>query len=142
MLAQAGSSSEIDVSAYEPLEVLLPQHLASFFDENGYSSTSALEQRGNARLRIRTEAKIQFVYTPPAFHRNVKFATVLVSDLSRSGVCILFHEQIYPEEQFKLILQGRMLHYVAVRCRREGKLCYQTGARLLALDRALDEPAD
>ncbi|MCA9131992.1 MAG: hypothetical protein KDA45_02510, partial [Planctomycetales bacterium] len=66
--------------------------------------------------------------------RDKRNGKVLIKDLSRSGIGILYHQQLYPEEQFQVRFQGRLLHALVVRCRRLGPLCYETGGRIVALE--------
>ena len=50
------------------------------------------------------------------------------------GIGILFHEQIFPEEKFDISFQGRIIHVIAVRCRRLCDACYEIGGRIESLE--------
>lgn len=116
------------------LSVRLPPEMSKFFDESGYIATVIGEQRSSARLRVRCEALIHSTYTPPFLMRLEKRARVLVKDLSRSGIGILLHQQMYPTERFWIELNYRRLHVTVVRCRKIGDACFEVGASIEAIE--------
>ncbi|MGN6547162.1 MAG: hypothetical protein ACTHK7_19070 [Aureliella sp.] len=116
------------------LSVRLPPEMKNFFDESGYIATVIGEQRSSARLRVRCEALIHSTYTPPFLMRLEKRARVLVKDLSRSGIGILLHQQMYPTERFWIELNHRRLHVTVVRCRKLGDACFEIGASIEAIE--------
>ncbi len=134
----------IDQRALDPaqvagLEVILPDDLKAFFYESGYLPTTAEEARCNARLRVRSVGDILLTHTPPVLRdgltkRAKRSGKVLIKDLSRSGIGVLYHQQIFPEEQFQIRFQGRLINTVAVRCRRLGMHCYEIGGRIVSLE--------
>ena len=125
------------------MEIILPEELKSFFYESGYLPTTAEESRGNARLRVRSVGEMLHRRTPPALllglaERGRRTGKVLIKDLSRSGIGLLFHTQIYPQERLQIRFQGRLIDTVFVRCRRLGECCYDIGGRIMALESAGD----
>lgn len=129
----------LDPIAVAGLEVVLPEELKAFFYETGYQPTTAEEARGNARLRVRSLGDILMIHTPSMLRcglqeRTKRAGKVLIKDLSRSGIGILYHQQIYPEEQFQIRFNGRLINAIAVRCRRLGPKCYETGGRIVSLE--------
>ncbi len=137
MLAETDQSSEMTDPGESELKVILPDHLKSFFGEQGYSPTTAEEQRSRARLRVRCATEIRFIHNPPALDtdgplRSSQVERALVKDLSRGGIGILYHEQIFPNEKFEIDLQGRVITAVAVRCKKISPSCFETGAKILA----------
>jgi hypothetical protein len=118
---------------FPPLKVVLPQELQTFYAERGYLSTQPYEDRRYARLNVRSQAPIRF-FLPPALldigpaADDLPHGTALVKDLSRTGIAILYHRQIFPGERFEVLLHGRAIDASAVRCRRVGRRCYETGA--------------
>ena len=142
MLAST-NQNQLDPTAVAGLEVVLPEHLKAFFYETGYQPTTADEARGNARLRVRSSGDILMVRTPPMLRcglkdRSKRAGKVLIKDLSRSGLAILYHQQLYPEEQFQIRFNGRLINAIAVRCRRLGDKCYETGGRIVSLETLQD----
>ncbi len=136
MLASANQQPQLDIAG---LEVVLPEELKAFFYESGYLPTTAEEYRGNARLRVRSVGEVLMTHTPSSLRnftsqRESRGGKVLVKDLSRSGVGLLYHQQMFPEEYFQLRFQGRLLRVVAVRCRRLGEKCYELGGRIIAIE--------
>ena len=91
------------------------------------------EDRSNARLNVRSKGLICFFPTLPSLEcdiiaSDVRQGTVLVKDISKTGIAILYHRQIFPYERFEIFLHGRAIDATCVRCRRIGPKCYETGA--------------
>ncbi len=129
----------IDPLQVAGLEVILPEDLKAFFYETGYLPTTAEEARCNARLRVRGVGDLLLTHTPPVLRdglskRTKRTGKTLIKDLSRSGIGILYHEQIFPEELFQIRFQGRLINSIAVRCRRLGVQCYEVGGRIVSLE--------
>ncbi len=140
MLAPANQQSQLEALDVLGLEVILPEDLKAFFYESGYLATTAEEFRGNARLRVRSAADILLMRLPIALQwglddHHQRFGKVLIKDLSRSGIGVIFHRQIFPEQRFQVRFQGRLIHAVAVRCRRLGLKCYETGGRIVSTEK-------
>lgn len=121
------------------LQVKLPPEMSNFFNETGYVTMVINEQRANARLRVRCQSVIESTYTPPFLNRTEKRAQVLVKDLSRSGIAILHHQQMYPAERFSMELHHRKLHATVVRCRKRGDSCFEIGARIDSVEAQPEE---
>lgn len=137
----------IEPSLVAGLEVILPEDLKSFFYESGYLPSTAEEARCNARLRVRSVGDILLTHTPPVLRdgltkRTKRSSKTLIKDLSRSGIGILYHEQIFPEERFQIRFQGRLINSIAVRCRRLGVQCYEVGGRIVSLETIEDLATD
>ena len=131
---------------FTPLKVILPPELRTFYAERGYLCTNPHEDRRFARLNVRSQAHIRF-FPPPALLEASPIAndqhqgTALVKDLSRTGIAILYHRQIFPGERFDVLLHGRAIDATAVRCRRVGAHCYETGAVVNCVTSESDETA-
>jgi hypothetical protein len=117
-----------------PFLVKLPPELAAFYKESGYLPASYWEARVNARLRVRCESTLTSVFIPAFALEQHRRARVLVKDLSRAGIGILSHQQMWPTETFVLVLKGRSLACTVARCRKLGKLCFEVGARIDSLE--------
>ncbi len=59
---------------------------------------------------------------------------VLVKDVSKCGMGLVVHEQLWPEERVTVTFMGRQAVAVVVRCRRLGKGCYECGAKLISFE--------
>jgi hypothetical protein len=59
---------------------------------------------------------------------------VLVKDVSKCGIGLLVHEQLWPEERVTVAFMGRRAVATIVRCRRLGKDCYECGAKLISFE--------
>jgi hypothetical protein len=120
---------------FPPLKVILPEELRSFYSERGYLATKPHEERRYARLNVRSLGNIRFSRQPLSQQIDLIASdegqgTVLVKDLSRTGIAILYHRQIFPGERFDIIVHVRAIDATAVRCRRIGTQCYEVGATI------------
>lgn len=130
------ASTELDASARAalPLLVQLPEHMSGFFQEAGYLETVYCELRGQARLRVRCESLLEGDFAPSFLRVEKRLAKVLIKDLSRSGVGILSHQQLWPGETFWVTLLGRRLHVRVVRCRRLADACFEIGGVVTSVE--------
>jgi hypothetical protein len=108
--------------------------MANFFTEVGYMPSTYVEKRAHPRMRVRCEAVITILFAPPFVHRSFTSARVLVKDLSRGGVSILSHQQMWPTETFVIELHKRKLSARVVRCRKLGDCCYEVGAVVFSIE--------
>ncbi len=86
------------------------------------------EERSHARLNVRCQGHIR-IHTADStttFHSNTR-GTVLVKDLSKSGIALLYHTQLFPGESFDVLFHSRIITATAVRCRRIDARCYEVG---------------
>ena len=68
------------------------------------------------------------------FERSDCEMRVLVKDVSKCGIGLIVHEQLWPEEQVTITFMGRRAVAKIVRCRRLGKGCYECGAKLISFE--------
>lgn len=120
---------------FPPLRVILPEELQRFYAERGYLAAMPHEDRAHARLNVRSQGFICFLPASPIPHCDIIAGdtcqgTVLVKDISKTGIAILYHRQIFPCEKLAIFLHGRATEATAVRCRRIGPQCYETGATI------------
>lgn len=130
--ADLGNDMPSPVS-FAPLKVILPEELQRFYAERGYLAAMPHEERTCARLNVRSQGFIRFFPTLPSLackiiDADTRQGTVLVKDISKTGIAILYHRQILPCERFEIFLHGRVIEATAVRCRRIGPQCYETGS--------------
>ncbi len=128
MLAGSDPSGVTGPSHSGPCLVQLPETMRNFFAEGGYTASFFSESRSNARLRVRTQATLTFVKQPPFAKRSDPKVEILIKDLSRSGIGILSHLQMWPSEEFSVELHGRLIEARVVRCKKLGERCYEVGA--------------
>ena len=134
MLAETSDQLNPESDQPLPLLVQLPKHMASFFEEAGYLETVYCELRGQARLRVRCESILESDFVPPFLGIQQRRSVVLIKDLSRSGLGLLSHEQLWPGERFWVSLHGRRLHVRVVRCRKLANACFEVGGVVLSLE--------
>jgi hypothetical protein len=69
----------------------------------------------------------------PAHPRQPQRHSVIVADLSRSGLRFLHSEQIFPGELAIIqIASGKQMHIEIARCRKIADCCYEVGAKFTA----------
>lgn len=133
----------VNTNRAEPLRVELPPDLETFFQEYGYQSCPEEKFRDNARLSVRGEVQFAFSKTPPKIEslleHPTRLATGLIKDLSRSGVALLYHKQLYPTQELKVFFHGREITVKVVRCKRLGTNCYEVGGVVLKTLRVAPE---
>ena len=136
-------STDVGVTSEQPLavplRVRLPASMARFFSETGYMPTAFIEKRSHARMRVRCESMITSVSAPAFVKREFVATRVLVKDLSRGGVGVLSHQQMWPTETFFIELNNRRLRARVVRCRKLGESCYEVGAIVSAIENLNEE---
>lgn len=102
-----------------PCQVELPEEWSDFFSVSGLSDSRYDDQRRFSRRRHRRKAILE---------RNGAFYTVYTKDVSRTGVGLLHHEQMFPCEKVKIWLPGNLNFSLRVtRCLRIQKHCYECG---------------
>lgn len=116
------------------LYVELPPSMANYFSEGGFTDTTYFETRRHSRLRCRCEADLCIVESPTMLVRSESEMRVLVKDVSKCGMGLLVHEQLFPEERISVHFMGRRALATVVRCRRLGKRCYECGAKLVSFE--------
>ena len=145
MLADASIGEKVNSDdPFAPLEVVLPSELQKFYSERGYLPTMQHEDRGHARLNVRALGNIRFSHSQLLLQFDLIAndhcqGTVLIKDLSKTGIAILYHRQVFPGECFEILLHGRTIEATAVRCHRIGPKCYETGG---IINRICSEVAD
>ncbi len=107
--------------------IVLPLSLQSFFGEPGYCESTFFESRKHSRLRIRCKASMSIEVSLPCIVRTERHSLVYVKDISRGGLGIITHEQLFPEEKLLVVFQQREVRATVVRCRRIEHLCWECG---------------
>jgi PilZ domain len=113
-------------------KIVLPASMDSFFSESGYCESTFYESRKNSRLRIRCKATMTFEQSLPCVPRLERETIVYVKDISRRGIGIMAHTQLFPEEKVLICFQQREVLAKIVRCQRKGELCWECGALIIA----------
>lgn len=123
----------------DPFQIVLPPEVSRSLSDRGFAPSCPEEERRVARLRVGVEATMQFLSTLPTYPRTDRVQSIIIKDISKSGIGILYHQQCYPGEEALIHFQGRTLRCVAVRCRRLGPNCYNVGFSLQAIQRQDEE---
>jgi len=113
------------------LLVRLPEELKGYREEQGFIPSNIFENRTTARLRVRCESRFGIISSPPFVFRTESQFQVLMKDLSKYGIGIITHQQLYPLETFWVELLGKQIRASVVRCRKLGEKCFEVGGRIL-----------
>jgi hypothetical protein len=116
-----------------PLLVRLPHSMKDFLDEQGYVASNIFENRTAARLRVRCESTLRILSSPPFVRRSEQSFQVLIKDLSKNGIGLFAHLQVYPLETFWLELLGRRIQATVVRCRKIDPFCFEVGGLIASV---------
>ena len=119
-------------------QLQLPEEALKQLNENKDDlHKSIAENRSNQRIKALVEGKVLITSSPQAVRADLRSSQnapqihTVVKDISRTGVGIYFHEQMFPLEQFDLEFQKRLIKCLVVRCRYLGPCCFEVGAKVL-----------
>ena len=130
MLERVGTQGRQQIMTMIESKIVLPASLAAFFSEPGYCDSTFFEDRKLLRLRIRCKAVMAIEYSPPSIPRKVPQAIVFVKDISKQGIGIISHQQIWPEEKLLICFHGRRVRATTSRCRRIAEFCWEVGGEI------------
>lgn len=111
-------------------QIELPPKMAGFLEQRGYTTSNVFDKRRCARARIPCRAVMWFVRSLPAFPRSDGLVGIYTADLSRHGIGILCHEQLFPGEEVRILLPTSYLDVTIVRGRRAGPKCFEAGCSI------------
>ena len=113
-------------------QIQLPSTWSNFFDEVGESTTLALDERQNRRMKVRTLGVLHFERQLPAIPRPSSPVGIYSRDFSRRGCGFVSPQQLYPREIVRVILSTFWIQLEICRTRRVGPMCYEIGCELIA----------
>ena len=132
MLDQIDSLDFQDLLDHVPNRIQLTSTLEeSLASERGVMATTHYEGRRSARFRCFGNAFAKLV---PFLMDLQEFETesfVIVRDLSKTGVGIISHQQLFPEQVVILYLEKFRLETKVARARKLGKNCYEIGLSIM-----------
>ena len=110
-----------------PSKVQLPSGFGDILRRRGNLPSSVRDQRAYVRRYFPGRAILEFKNTDQVIPRPDGFEAVFTRDISRSGLGLLCHCELYPGERPIIWLPtGRILCEVA-RCARRGPWCFEVG---------------
>ncbi len=113
-----------------PCRVAIPDwYLALVGRGTNPSRTLPDERRRFTRFNFPVKAVMTCGGNLPALPRTTEPHVVLCKDLSRSGICLLHAEQLYPGEEILLWLATGRKKYTVRRCRRHQPQCFEIGVQ-------------
>ncbi|QDV60985.1 PilZ domain-containing protein [Crateriforma conspicua] len=108
----------------------LPSSWKNYFQEKGPSPSYPGDGRMHPRIRLRTHGVVFFDNPLPSVPRSSRPMGVYTKDFSRQGCGFLINEQLFPEEEIRLVLPSFWTRLTVVRARRITSHCYEIGATL------------
>ncbi|MFN3153544.1 hypothetical protein [Bremerella sp.] len=111
-----------------PFQVQIPRTKLEELGKSGPSSATMSDQRRHVRFRLLKRCILRFGQTFPTIERPAQFSLGLVTNISKDGVGLLYHQQIYPRERIVLRIEGSgIIPLTVARCRKLGPQCYEIG---------------
>ncbi|HZZ72631.1 MAG TPA: hypothetical protein VFE24_10275 [Pirellulales bacterium] len=113
----------------------MPESWKADFEQKGVAPTLPTCKRRYPRMRCRSRnalVPLELRQSLPAFPRVPGWCAVYLTDVGRGGIGMLHGEQLYPKEQFRIVLSEGTLGLIEiVRCERIDAHCFNIGARFL-----------
>ncbi len=122
-----------------PILVQLPADIRARLQSPSTTLDQCFENRTNNRINVLLEGDMTILDSPAALQENLELSAsrknshVVVKDLSRTGIGIYFHEQLFPLEKIQVELQHRRLTAIVVRCRYLGPKCFEIGGKVISV---------
>ena len=112
--------------------ILVPAEFLSIFLKDGLLQTVMDDLRRFPRYHYHVRAVLHYRQTLPAVPRGEESYLVLTKDLSRSGLCFLHEQQLFPGERMALDLAGgKHMPIEVTRCTKHNDRCFEIGADFL-----------
>lgn len=110
-------------------EVQIPRTKLEELSKIGPTSPTLADERRRVRFRKLKRAIICCDRTLPSIERTRQLSLGLMLNISKEGIGMLYHLQLYPQERFVMRIVGYdLLRLTVVRCRKLGPKCYEIGA--------------
>ena len=95
--------------------------------ERGPTCTNPFEMRGTSRFRC--FGKCAIIMSPDSFQMpgQDSQSLAIVRDISRTGIGLVSHQQLYPEQLAQLLLENATMDVRVARARRAGPSCFEVG---------------
>lgn len=110
---------------------LTPQLEDALASERGVTAPTHFECRRTARFRCHGSAYARLIPFLVELQDFENESYVIVRDLSKTGVGIISHQQLFPEQIVVLILETTQLETKVVRARKLGPKCFEIGLSIL-----------
>lgn len=132
--AEVASPSISDATSFQrairdlTFQVQIPREKMEELGKSGPASTTLNDQRRHVRFRLLKRCIVRFNPTFPTLQRPSQFTLGLVTNISKDGVGLLYHQQLFPRERIVLRIEGSgVLPLTVALCRKLGPQCYEIG---------------
>jgi len=120
-----------------PCEVIVPTGLRKEIFRSGMQQARLKENRQFARMNLghdQIRIGVRFAQSLPAVARTDQWKAGILVDLSKSGMQLLFHEQLYPQEIIRIAMDKEggvsLVSGQVAWCRRLASCCFAAGVKL------------
>ncbi|MEW4562537.1 hypothetical protein AB1K70_08425 [Bremerella sp. JC770] len=112
-----------------PFDVQIPRAKLEELSKSGPAVPTNSDQRRFVRFRQLKRAILKCEPTFPEVERSEQLSLGLITNISKDGIGLLYHMQLYPKERFVLRLENSgLMRFSVARCRKLGPKCYEIGA--------------
>ena len=121
------------------LLVQLPSEILAKTRANTVKLDEEFELRDNNRVGAYVEAALRITSTPTGLRflnsedPTRAAALAIVKDVSRTGVGVFYHRQLFPQELIEVSFNQRVLTAIVVRCRFVVEDCFEVGGKVLSV---------
>lgn len=117
------------------MQVELPASVRTLVAKPKAKNEIDFENRSAERISTYCEGLLTITSVPTIVRNALNLSEnnqvrTVVKDISRSGIAVYYHQQMYPLQTFEVEFQGRVIAATVVRCRYIKQLCYEIGATI------------
>ena len=95
--------------------------------ERGATSTNLFELRSTSRFRCNGKCVVSMSPNSYRMPGQESQSLAIVRDISRKGIGLIAHQQLYPEQLLDLLLESARVEARVARVRRAGPFCFEVG---------------
>lgn len=112
-----------------PFEISVPRAVLEGYHGRRATQTCMSEQRRFVRFLHLTRGILRYRQTYPTIRRASALHSVLITNVSKTGVGLLNFEQLFPGERMTLWMSEKDIAQITIgRCRKINDRCYDIGA--------------
>jgi hypothetical protein len=119
--------------------IVLPPHIRKKLDEDrGTEAPNLFEERRCPRFRCRSSGIAKLLSSPIENEFQSEDEFVIISNLSRTGLCLIAYQQWFPEQVFRVEFDVATFLARVARVRRVDEQCYEVGLLISAIEDRTD----
>lgn len=111
-----------------PMRIQLTDDLREMLSsERGATHSNPFELRGASRFRCCGKCVVNLSQTSFRMPGQESQSLAIIRDISRKGIGLITHQQLYPEQLLDLLLESANVAARIARVRRAGSFCFEVG---------------